>query len=259
LSALLPERTSPELRYLETSWAADASYGCATKHLHDAFPLDERHSAVTVRNHMLQAARRAEQRLGPEQVMFIEGCQAQWDRLPLPDGPLEVGLDGGIVRARRGSTHGTQGYLFEVIAGKSILPFRRDEPEDVPSSSKYYASVGQFDTKPKRRLFDLLSAQGMQANQQVTFFTDGGNTIQEVAEYLHPHAEHILDWFHLTMRLTVLQQCARSGQGEGPPGRRAHAGTPDRKRQTLPLARQCGRGAQRARLARGGSGLLGLR
>ena len=28
-SALLPERTSPELRYLETSWAADASYGRA--------------------------------------------------------------------------------------------------------------------------------------------------------------------------------------------------------------------------------------
>jgi hypothetical protein len=109
LSVLLPERTSLELRYLETSWAADASYGSATKHLHDAFPLDERYSAVTVRNHTLQAARRAEQRLGPEQVMFIEGCQAQWDRLPIPDGPLAVGLDGGIVRARRGSTNGKQG------------------------------------------------------------------------------------------------------------------------------------------------------
>src|SRR4051812_5779735 len=27
--------------------------------------------------------------------------------------------------------------------------------------------------------------------------------------YLHPAAEQILDWFHLTMRITVLQQCAR--------------------------------------------------
>jgi len=79
LSALLPDRTSPELRYLETSGAADASYGRATKHLHDAFPLDEQHSAVTVRNHTLQAARRAEQQLGPEQVVFIAGCQAEWD------------------------------------------------------------------------------------------------------------------------------------------------------------------------------------
>ncbi len=24
--------------------------------------------------------------------------------------------------------------------------------------------------------------------------------------YLHPNSEHIIDWFHITMRLTVLQQ-----------------------------------------------------
>ena len=32
--------------------------------------------------------------------------------------------------------------------------------------------------------------------------------MREVAEYLNPTAEHILDWFHVTMRITVLQQCA---------------------------------------------------
>ena len=55
---------------------------------------------------------------------------------------------------------------------------------------------------------DLLTAQGMQANQQNTFFTDGGATVEEATDYLRPHAEHILDWFHLTMRLTVLRQAS---------------------------------------------------
>jgi len=37
--------------------------------------------------------------------------------------------------------------------------------------------------------------------------------------YLNPQAEHLLDWFHLTMRLTVLNQTAkglpeRIGEGE---------------------------------------------
>jgi hypothetical protein len=209
LAALLPERTSPELRFLETSWAADASYGSAAKHLHDAFPLDRKHGDVTVRNHTLQAARSAEQRLGPEQGIFIDGCQAERDRLPIPDGPLFVGLDGGIVRARRSTTDLKAPRLFEVIAGKSILSFRRDDPEDVPPSSKCFALVRSVDEKPKRRLFDLLTSQGMQANQQVTFFSDGGDTLHRIAEYLQPDAEHILDWFHLTMRITVLQQCAR--------------------------------------------------
>ncbi len=209
LATLLPERTSPELRYLETKWAALVSYGSTTNLLHDVLPIDRKHSAVTVRNHLLQAARRAEQAMGDEKVMFLEGSQAERDRLPIPDGPLSVGLDGGIVRARRSTTGAKTPSLFEVIAGKSILSFRRDDPEDMPPSSKCFALVQSVDPKPKRRLFDLLRSQGMQANQQVTFFSDGGDTVRALPAYLHPESEHILDWFHLTMRITVLQQCAR--------------------------------------------------
>ena len=209
LAMLLPERTSPELLYLETKWAALVSYGLTARFLHEVLPIDRTHSAVTVRNHTLQAARRSEQRLGAEQAMFLEGGQAERERLPIPDGPLVVGLDGGIVRARRGTTGAKTPNLFEVIAGKSILSFRRDDPEDVPPSSKCFALVQSVDPKPKRRLYELLRSQGMQANQQVTFFSDGGDTVRTLPAYLHPEAEHILDWFHLTMRTTVLQQCAR--------------------------------------------------
>ena len=65
------------------------------------------------------------------------------------------------------------------------------------------------DTKPKRRLFELLAAQGMQANQQVTFLTDGADDVRDLPLYLNPPAEHLLDWFHVTMRLTVLTQLAK--------------------------------------------------
>jgi len=205
----LPERTSPELLYLETKWGALISYGLTTKLLHDVLPIDRKYSAVTVRNHTLAVARRSEQRLGAEQTMFLAGSQAERERLPIPDGPLSVGLDGGIVRARRGTTGAKTPNLFEVIAGKRVLSFRRDDPEDVPPSSKCFARVQSVDPKPKRRLYDLLHSQGMQANQQVTFFSDGGDTVRALPAYLHPEAEHILDWFHLTMRITVLQQCAR--------------------------------------------------
>jgi hypothetical protein len=65
------------------------------------------------------------------------------------------------------------------------------------------------DCKPKRRLFEVLAAQGMQANQQVTFLTDGGEDIRDLPRYLNPQAEHLLDWFHITMRITVLTQLAK--------------------------------------------------
>ncbi len=55
----------------------------------------------------------------------------------------------------------------------------------------------------------MLKSQGLQANQDVTFLTDGGNEICALTEWVTPASEHVLDWFHITMRLTVLSQYAR--------------------------------------------------
>lgn len=49
----------------------------------------------------------------------------------------------------------------------------------------------------------------MQLNQQITFFSDGGDTVRNLQLYLNPEAEHLLDWFHVTMRLTVLNQTTK--------------------------------------------------
>ena len=69
--------------------------------------------------------------------------------------------------------------------------------------------MNSYDTKPKRRVFEVLQSQGMQMNQQVTFFSDGGDTVRELQLYLNPQAEHLLDWFHITMRITVMTQMAK--------------------------------------------------
>ncbi|MEO0853939.1 MAG: ISKra4 family transposase, partial [Cyanobacteria bacterium J06648_11] len=57
--------------------------------------------------------------------------------------------------------------------------------------------------------FELLKSQGMQMNQQVTFLSDGGDTVRDLQLYLNPQAEHLLDWFHVTMRLTVMTSMAK--------------------------------------------------
>jgi hypothetical protein len=89
---------------------------------------------------------------------------------------------------------------FEVIAGKSM-------PTVGPA--KCFGFVQTYDHKPKRRLFELLRSPGMQQNPQVTFVTDGGDDVRELPLYLNPHAEHLLDWFHITMRLIVMSQMTK--------------------------------------------------
>ena len=56
----------------------------------------------------------------------------------------------------------------------------------------------------------------MQENQQVVFLSDGGDTVRRLQEYLHPSSEHVIDWFHITMRLTMLQQQRKALQAEQP-------------------------------------------
>ena len=80
-------------------------------------------------------------------------------------------------------------------------------PDQRPAKS--FAFVQTYDAKPKRRLFEVLSPQGMQANQQVTFITDGGEDVRDLPLYLNPEAEHLLDWFHVTMRITVMANMAK--------------------------------------------------
>ena len=49
----------------------------------------------------------------------------------------------------------------------------------------------------------------MQMNQQVMFLSDGGSDVRGVQQDLNPEAEHYLDWFHLTMQITVMGQYAK--------------------------------------------------
>jgi hypothetical protein len=57
-------------------------------------------------------------------------------------------------------------------------------------SSKCFGLVQTFDTKPKRQLFEVLKSQGFQMNQQITFLSDGGDTVRDLQLYLSPEGEH---------------------------------------------------------------------
>ena len=195
----LTGRTSPELLYLESKWGSLIPYAKVGELLTDVLPVAQTMRAETVRRQVHATANRIEQALGDERECLFDGSEADWAAQPIPDGPMTVGLDGGFVRAPR------KAGFFEVIAGKSLVAFKRDETDERPSA-KRFGFVQTYDTKPRRRLWEFLKSQGMQENQEVLFLSDGGETVRNLQAYLHPSSEHYLDWFHVTMRLTVMNQ-----------------------------------------------------
>jgi hypothetical protein len=195
LSELLTEHVTPERLYLEAKWSSLISFELATELLKDTLPVAETINASSVRNHLHRVAQRVESALGDEQVSFVDGCPRDWAELPRPAAALTVGIDGCYVREWEDKKKN-----FEIIVGKSMS-------EEAPD--RRFGFVQTYDEKPKRRLFELLKEQGMQMNQQVKFFSDGGADIRDVQLYLNPEAEHYLDWFHITMRITVMGQYAK--------------------------------------------------
>jgi hypothetical protein len=196
LATLLPERSAPELLYLETKWASLLSYGLTTDLLADTLPIETSTKAVILNTH--KVAQRMEDELGEEEVMYIDGCPRDWAALLRPDGRITVGLDGGYVHAREGDNR--KAGWFEVIAGKSVT---------WDGEAKSFGFVHQYDEKPKRRLYEVLQSQGLQMNQDITFLSDGGDTVRGLQFYLSPWSEYVLDWFHITMRLTVMKNTAK--------------------------------------------------
>jgi hypothetical protein len=176
LAECLSERTAPELLYLQTKWASLMSYGLTVDRLEEVLPINT--NIATVYREMHKAAERTESELGDEQYSFIDSCMRDWESLPEPDPPLTVGIDGCYIHGREGENR--KAGWFEVIVGKSITE---------QGENKCFGFVHDYDQKPKRRLFELLKAEGLQMNQTVTFLSDGGDTVRDLQFYHTPFSE----------------------------------------------------------------------
>ena len=207
LAELLPERTAPELLYLEAKWCALLSFGMTLDLLQEVLPMGAELNVPTLRNNLDKVAERMEAELGDEPRHSVEsGPKAEpMSALAEPKPPLTVGLDGAYVHAPRREP-GKEGW-FEVIVGKSI---------NAAGEGKYVAFVHNYDEKPKWRLYELLKSQGLDAGRAVSFFSDGEVAMRRLQLYLSPQSEHILDWFQVTMKPTVMNQMRKGMVGTEP-------------------------------------------
>jgi hypothetical protein len=183
LAELLPERTSPELAYLETKFAALASYGLSVQLLQEVLPIGATLNTMSLRRQVRHTAGRLETELANQPDAFAEAVPPEQNALPRPAAPWVVGLDGVYVHAKDQPSR-TEGW-FEVIVGKRLATEGQ--------AGKCFGFVSRYEPEPKGRLFEWLEGQGLQSNQAITFLSDGGETVRELPLSLHPKFERLLD------------------------------------------------------------------
>ena len=173
LAEKLPERTSPELLYLQSKWSSLMSYGLTVNLLEEILPLNTCVASTFLNTRSI--ADRIENELEEEKNVYIDGGIREWEKLPAPEKPLTVGIDGGYVYGR--NLEKRKAGCFEVIVGKSM----KEQGEN-----KRFGFVSTYDKKPKRRLHEMLKAQGLQMNQRIMFLSDGGDTVRDLQFFLSP-------------------------------------------------------------------------
>jgi hypothetical protein len=106
--------------------------------------------------------------------------------------PGMVGIEGGYLRDwEHKQTH------FVAIVGKSV---------PAGGEARCFGFVQSQDPRPRRRVTAIWQAQGLRPGPKLAFLSDGEDSIRSLQWHLSPGAEHVLDWFHLAMRLQQLRQ-----------------------------------------------------
>jgi hypothetical protein len=120
-----------------------------------------------------------------------------------------VGLDGGYVR----HCDPAAGHSFEIIAGRLLA-------DDGAQSSVGF--VRTVDQHSRTRVQRAVAEQG-KSSDNLMVFTDGDSRLRDLQLSVLPRATHVLDWYHLTRRLTVLSNVVCSKQAAAQLPSREHA------------------------------------
>jgi hypothetical protein len=156
--------------------------------LAEFLPLDTLPTVETTRQRTLRVGARLEQ-----EAVAGAGCK--------PAGAAKsvvVSIDGGHVRAARQY----QGRSFEVL----LAQVSNDE-----GKQQVFASVPAEANSQTRQLRGVLHGLGATAATPVTILSDGADGPRSLGEAASPGpTQHVLDWFHLSMRVQHVAQAAKS-------------------------------------------------
>ena len=202
VSELCPDRATVELMTLTAKLGALMPYRAATEVLADFLPgqMPTRHT--TQRHRTLTVGKRLEEK--EEQRMFFEKVDTQERRqceLPLPGDPereFVLGIDTAHIPQVRG--HETRSFEA-VICHASRGGVGSDR-------GILFAFSGTSRKRMRAEGLLALKRLGYEGKGDVTVISDGEDCLKRLKSALPQPATHILDWFHIAMKLRPIEQTA---------------------------------------------------
>ena len=195
VSEIMPDRCTPEYERVVAAMGAALPYRRALALLEEFFPLGDAPAVETTRQRTLQVGARLER---------ATLAASQLPATALEASSIALAIDGGHVR----SVRSYQVRSFEVL----VAQVNGDEGRSV-----VFSSVPAEADRQQQQLRGVLHRLGATPSTPVTILSDGADGPRSLGETacIGP-TNHVLDWFHLAMRIQHAAQAAKRWPADTP-------------------------------------------
>ena len=205
VSEIMPDRCTPEYERVVAKMGASLPYRRARTLLSEFLPLDDIPSVETARQRTIRVGARLEK----EAVTVTSAKVGEPSSVGTKS--IALSIDGGHVR----SVRHYQMRSFEVL----LAQVTNDDGKQIVFSSVPAEAMSQED-----QLRGVLHKLGATAVTPVTVLSDGAEGPRALGEAASPGpTHHVLDWFHLSMRIQHVDQAAQNWLGVSADDRRTGA------------------------------------
>ena len=215
LNDICPDQATPELMERSARLGSLLPYRKAAEVMAEFLPIKPTESFVTLRHRTLKLGERldakARERAWFEPPATAERRQMELDLPNDPEREFVVSIDTAHVRASRAEA----GKSFEIAVARCGRGGRGSR------SGRYFTTADTSKRELQSRTLQALQSEGYAGRGEVTVLSDGAEIMKRLPRALPQPTAHIIDWFHIAMKIQPLQQIAdhvvrwgRSGNDE---------------------------------------------
>ena len=199
LRDICPDQATPELMERSARLGSLLPYRKAAEVMAEFLPIKPTESFVTLRHRTLKLGERLDEK-ARERALFEPPSTAERRQIELnlpndPEREFVVSIDTAHVRASRTEA----GRNFEIVVARCGRGGRGSRP------GRYFTTADTSQRELQSRTLQALQSEGYPGRGEVTVLSDGAEIMKRLPKALPQPAAHIIDWFHIAMKIQPLQ------------------------------------------------------
>jgi hypothetical protein len=202
LRDIYPDQATPELMERSARLGSLLPYRKAAEVMAEFLPIQSTESFVTLRRRTMKLGQRLDER-ARERAWFEPASTAERRQMELnlpndPEREFVVSIDTAHVRASRTEA----GRNFEIVVARC----GRGEGGSRPG--RYFTTADTSKHELQSLTLQALQTEGYMGRGEVMVLSDGAEIMKRLPKALPQPTTHIIDWFHIAMKIQPLQQIA---------------------------------------------------